>query len=276
MTVYAFLEVVNLTTVWDEGQSAFSMEELIFVSVLFEEQMMPWSGQEFHRHGVAFADFHGWVAQFHVFDAFVCHKVSKSMSCFMSQNIHVTCGSVPVCKDKWNMVQRQTGAVTAHSLAFLGENVKQVMVKHQFDKFSGFRGHFGVHFASSFHQLIRSTVWQRVAVSKEVGVIVYFEVINTDAFCLILLDFVVDRNDILYDLTAEVCDVFRSIAVAAAQQECHFNIAWQTKFVCLLGTVFNQLVVDFVALCLMIVKEFSVSLHCSFSDFTVRALLIWA
>ena len=109
------------------------------------------------------------------------------------------------------MVQRQTGAVTAHSLAFLGENVKQVMVKHQFDKFSGFRRHFGVHFASSFHQLIRSTVWQRVAISKEVGVIVYFEVINTDTFCLIFLDFVVDRNDILYYLTAEVCDVFRSI-----------------------------------------------------------------
>ena len=48
MTVYTFLEVVNLTAVWDEGQSAFSMEELIFVSVLFKEQMMPWSGQKLH------------------------------------------------------------------------------------------------------------------------------------------------------------------------------------------------------------------------------------
>lgn len=45
MQVDAFLEVVDLTAVWDEGHRAFRMEQLIFVGVLFKEEVVPWSGQ---------------------------------------------------------------------------------------------------------------------------------------------------------------------------------------------------------------------------------------
>lgn len=85
MQVDAFLEVVDLTAVRDEGHRAFCMEQFIFVGVLFKEEVVPWSSQKFHRHRMALADLHRWVAQVKVRDAAQCGVVGKGMTGFVGQ-----------------------------------------------------------------------------------------------------------------------------------------------------------------------------------------------
>lgn len=75
-------------------------------------------------------------------------------------------------------------------------------------------------------------------VREEVGVVVYLEILNTDAFCLTALDFVVDRHNLLDDLAAEVGNLLWTVAVAAAQQVSHLYIVGKTQAVRLLGAGF--------------------------------------
>ena len=148
------------------------------------------------------------------------------------------------------------------------------MVEHHLDKLGGLRRHFGVHLPTGFHQLVRCAVRQRVAVREEVGVVVYLEILDTDAFCLTALDFVVDRHNLLDDLAAEVGNLLRTVAVAAAQQVSHLYIVGKTQTVCLLGAVFDQTVIDVIKLRLMLVKKAAVCLCSGFAHRTVRALLV--
>ena len=173
---------------------------------------------------MALADLHRRVAQVEVRDAFVRHKVGEGVARLVGQHVDVACGAVPVGKDEGDMVKRQAGAVAAHRLALLGEDVEQVVVEHHPDKLGGLGRHLGVHLLAGLHQLVRGTVRQRIAVREEVGVVVDLHPFDADALGLAGLDFVVDRHNLLDHLAAEVGDLLGAIAVACLQQVGHLDI----------------------------------------------------
>ena len=106
MIVYFMLEMVYQHAIRQEFDCRGKMGESVLVLIFLKEQSDPWPGIELHAHGMDLSRFHGRPLGIHYRNV-AAAIVLESVSCFVSQNIHVSAGTIEVGKDERNLVVRK-------------------------------------------------------------------------------------------------------------------------------------------------------------------------
>ena len=272
--VHQMLELVDHAAVGDEDERVLTVADLVLSGLVAEEVLMIVLRQKLHRHRVALARLNGGRLQLHREVLPERAVVGESVARLVRQNVHVARGAVEVREDERHLVRRDAGAVAAGRLAGLGQNVKELAVKHGVYELGRFRAQLVVHPLAGRQDFIGRALGLGVAVGKEHQIVVVVHLLHAKALLLVALDGGHDGHHVVRDLLAEGLDLRLAIAVAAQTVVAQLDVVLMAQRTRLRVAALDELGVQFVELLPMLVKESALGLKRLAAGGAVGALFI--
>ena len=124
IAVYNVLEFIHHCSIRNKVDGILKVHLAVIIASFPEEKLDPWFRKEFHGHGMDFCCLHGQIPGV-IGDRILAGYITlKCMSTLMCDYIHVTTGSVKVCKNKRYTIIRKLRHVTTGSLILTAEYIK--------------------------------------------------------------------------------------------------------------------------------------------------------
>ena len=163
IAVYNVLEFIHHCSIRNKVDGILKMHLAVIIASFPEEKLDPWFRKEFHGHGMDFCCLHGQIPGV-IGDRILAGYITlKCMSTLMCDYIHVTTGSVKVCKNKRYTIIRKLRHVTTGSLILTSEYIKKLILHHHVEEIPCLIRHLRVHFAAALKNLLRSTDRRRIS-----------------------------------------------------------------------------------------------------------------
>ena len=176
-----------------------------------------------------------------------CRKISlKGMSTFMCDNIHISTCSVKVCKHKRGMIIWQISHIATNCLRFSSKNIQQLIFHHKIKKFFCFLWKFTIHFLSLCQYLLR-TAWRLWISFRSINLFIWkIQVLQIQTSFSFFIQAFWKWNPVFFHLSAQSFYLLLSITVSLHPSISQLRIGIKSKKFCLLGTIFYQLIIDFI------------------------------
>ena len=196
--------------------------------------------------------------------------ILECMSTFMCDNIHISAGSVKISKNKRYTIIRKFCHISACSLIFASENIKQLILHHHIKEISCLIGHLRIHFTSAFKNFLRCSCRCRISLWEIYPHIIVTKSLYSKTRLAILMHLRCKRYKHGLNLITKLLNVLFGVRITVHTAIAHINIILKSKHLCLFGTVLHHKVIDFVNLRLILLEEFRESIPCLLTCVTVR------
>ena len=193
----------------------------------------------------------------------------------MGQHLDVALGPVEIRENERHIVIRQLRHVAAALLAVGREEVHELALPHRAKEFGGLRGELVVEFGRRVHNVVGSSLRARVAGLEFKGIVGEAHRVGfPEAFCLLLVDFAGDRNEILLNRLAELLDIVLVVGDAVHPVVAELEVVLVAELFAHLIAELYKLVIIFVELFLVLLVPGALGLPGGEAHGVVRVALL--